>query len=446
MAQDTRKPLETLRQESLKKIKKLREMGVEPYPAGWKRLESRIQNLEVRRKADGEVVTVAGRVMAVREHGSLIFMDLEDESGSIQISFREGSFGDERWKIVNLIDRGDFVGVQGKLYETKTGELTIETEDFEILSKAIRPLPLELLDVETRYRQRYVDLLVNKEVREAFEKRSRIVGQMRQILDKKGFLEVETPILQPLYGGANARPFVTHHHTLDAEMYLRIADELYLKRLIVGGLEKVYEIGHNFRNEGIDTSHNPEFTMMECYQAYADYQDMMDLVEEIYRRIARAVTGSEVVEYQDKKFDFSQTWERLSYTDAPKDEDGGVDESEILGPTFVIDFPLETSPLAKPHRKNPKLVERFEPVIAGMEVGNAYSELNDPVQQRRSFEAQQVAAGEEHPIDEDYITALEYGMPPTGGLGLGIDRMVMILTNQPSIREVILFPTLKPGQ
>jgi lysyl-tRNA synthetase class 2 len=353
--------------------------------------------------------------------------------------------------LLPLLDIGDFVGVKGQLFQTDAGELSVEVKNLTLLTKSLRPLPEKyegLKDVETRYRRRYLDLLFNPEVKKVFTTRSQIISSMRKFLDQKGFLEVETPTLQPIYGGALARPFVTHHHALDIDLYLRIADELYLKRLIVGGLEKVYEICKDFRNEGIDREHNPEFTQMECYWAYADYEDMMRLTEEMVGVIAKEVLGGLGLEYQGQKINLKTPWRRLEFSDAPKSEDGDLDESKIIDPTFVINYPREISPLAKSSPQNPEVVERFEPVVGGLELGNAYSELNDPLSQKKIFEAQakERAAGDEdaHPMDEDFVEALEYGMPPTGGLGLGLDRLTMFLTNQPSIRDVILFPTMKP--
>lgn len=443
--------LENLREVRLQKLKKLRELGIDPYPANWKlgggKWEVRRAIKDVRSEKEGKEVITAGRLMGLRSHGKLTFADLRDETGQIQLALKQNLLL-ATCHLLPLLDIGDFLGVQGKLFTTSAGELTLEVSDFQILAKSLRPLPSEffgLKDTEERYRRRYLDLIVNPLVKEVFLKRAQIVRILRSFLEEQGFLEVETPVLQPLYGGANARPFVTHHQALDINLYLRIADELYLKRLIIGGFEKVYEIGHDFRNEGIDREHNPEFTMLECYWAYADYENMMCLTQEIYLKLAQEIAGKPEIEYQGNRIDFSKPWQKITYQQAPKDLSGDLDESKIIEPTFVIDYPRKESPLAKPHREKRGLVERFEPVVAGMEMGNAYSELNSPLQQRESFEKQRgVAAEEKHPLDEDFITALEYGMPPTAGLGLGLDRMVMLFTDQASIRDVILFPTLRP--
>jgi len=443
-------PLEKLRQVRVEKLEKIRKLGVEPYPARWDGRESRIRNQELRTKKLGTTAVTAGRLMGWREHGKIIFADLVDESGQIQLVFKPDQLSTINYQLSTLLDLGDFVGAEGKLFQTDAGELSIEVQELTLLAKSLRPLPEKhegLKDTETRYRQRYLDLLANPKVREVFEARSKIISAMRQFLDEKGFLEVETPTLQPIYGGTNARPFVTHHNTLDTDLYLRIADELYLKRLIVGGFEKVYEICKDFRNEGIDRQHNPEFTMMECYWAYADYEDMMQLTEEMICSVAEEVLGSLEFEYRGQKINLKTPWKRLGFADAPKTADGDLDDGKIVGPTFVINYPREISPLAKARQDSPEVVERFEPFIAGLEVGNAYSELNDPLLQKETFEkqAQALAAGDEeaHPMDKDYVQAMEYGMPPIGGLGLGLDRLVMLLTNQSSIRDVILFPTMR---
>lgn len=441
-------PLEKLRQVRIEKLEKIRKLGIEPYPA---RTEVRSQISEVRKKELGTMARVAGRLMGWREHGKIIFADLVDESGKIQLVLKEDKLLPNAYCLVPLLDIGDFIGVSGTLFQTDAGELSIEVKELTLLAKSLRPLPEKhegLKDVETRYRQRYLDLLVNPEARRVFATRSKIISSMRKFLDGKGFLEVETPTLQPIYGGALARPFVTHHHALDIDLYLRIADELYLKRLIVGGFEKVYEICKDFRNEGIDREHNPEFTQMECYWAYADYEDMMRLTEEMVCSVAREVLGKLELEYQGEKINLKTPWKRVEFSEAPKGEGGDLDAAKIIEPTFVINYPREISPLAKQSPKNPDVVERFEPVIGGLELGNAYSELNDPLLQKEVFEAQTKArsAGDEeaHPMDENYLQAMEYGMPPTGGLGIGLDRLVMLLTNQPSIRDVILFPTMRP--
>jgi lysyl-tRNA synthetase class 2 len=387
------------------------------------------------------------------------------------------------------IDIGDFLGVEGAVFTTRTGEITIAAERLQVLAKSLRPLPAKwhgLRDVETRYRRRYVDLIVSPEVRRAFVVRSQVIREIRHFLDFRGFLEVETPMMQPIPGGAAARPFITHHNALDLDLYLRVAPELYLKRLIVGGFEKVYEINRNFRNEGVSSRHNPEFTMLEAYQAYADYNDMMKLVEELVEHVCGEVLGELSLTYQGKEIDMRPPWRRIGLLEAIVEHTGvdpqrllevgsaravcrelglpaGEDlhlstlvnnlfearvEPHLIQPTFVVDYPTAISPLAKRKPDNPELVERFEPFVAGQELGNAFTELNDPLDQRRRFEeqARERAAGDEeaHPMDEDYVRALEYGMPPTGGLGIGIDRLVMLLTDSASIRDVILFPQMRP--
>jgi lysyl-tRNA synthetase class 2 len=425
--------------------------------------------------------------MALRTHGKAIFANIEDISGRIQIYIKSNKIGENAFKLFSKIGIGDILGVSGLIFKTRTGEVTIFVEEFVLLCKSVRSLPEKwhgLKDVEIRYRKRYLDLMVNPSVREIFIKRSKVVQSIRNFLDSKGFLEVETPIMQPIPGGATARPFITHHNTLHRDFYLRIAPELYLKRLLVGGLEKVYELSRNFRNEGISTKHNPEFTMLELYEAYGDYHSMMQITEELIVYILKNVLGSLEIEYRGNKIDFTPPWKRISMYKAienavgiqvnklsPKDYNkvvkkynlnikGNINKGEIINelfekyveptliqPTFVIDYPLELSPLSKQNKDNPELVERFELFISSMELVNAFTELNDPAEQKRRFE-EQVAkkeAGdmESHFMDKDYVEALEYGMPPAGGLGIGIDRLMMLLTNSDSIKEVILFPQLK---
>jgi lysyl-tRNA synthetase class 2 len=438
---------------------------------------------------EGGRVRVAGRLMSLRLHGKAAFGDLADISGSIQAYFKLDALGAEQYRLLDDVDIGDHLGVEGTVFTTRTGEVTVAAERLEVLAKSLRPLPAKwhgLRDVETRYRQRYVDLIVSPEARRLFVVRSQVIREIRHFLDCRGFLEVETPMMQPIYGGAAARPFITHHHALDLDLYLRIAPELYLKRLIVGGFDKVYEVNRNFRNEGVSSKHNPEFTMLEAYQAYADYNDMMRLVEELIEHIAGEVLGEMSLTYQGKEINLSPPWRRISLLDAIG-EYAGVEpqrlleadparevcrelglpageglhlstlinnifearvEPHLVQPTFVVDYPTAISPLAKRKPGNPELVERFEPFIGGQELGNAFTELNDPLDQRRRFEeqARERAAGDEeaHPMDEDYVRALEYGMPPTGGMGLGVDRLVMLLTDSASIREVILFPHMRP--
>ena len=406
-------------------------------------------------------VRVAGRLGPIRRMGKAGFAHLVQNGQQLQIYVRKDAVGEKEFLLYGLLDIGDIIGVEGYLFRTKTGELTIHVEHLEFLSKTLLSMPEKwhgLEDVETRYRQRYLDLIANPEVRRVFLTRSKIVASLRRQLEARGFLEVETPMLQPLYGGAAARPFITHHNTLDIDLYLRIAPELYLKRLVVGGLERVYEINRNFRNEGISTQHNPEFTMLEFYQAYTDYHGLMDLSEELLRQTAIDATGSAVVEYQGEKIDFG-SFRRVSMREAvgnPALKGHALVEvferdieSTLVQPTIVYDYPVEVSPLSKNKPGEPEFVERFEIYIAGMEIGNAFTELNDPREQRRRFEMQlamrEKGDQEAHQMDEDYVRALSYGMPPTGGEGIGIDRLTMILTNSRSIRDVILFPLLRPA-
>lgn len=449
-----------------------------PYPQDGHKRHTNKQALEL---PEGTQVEVAGRIRALRGHGKIRFIDIFDETGKVQIVVKSDVAAD--FERIDDFHTGDFIRAQGERFLTKAQEQSVLVKSFQMISKTLRPLPdnwYGFSDEEERYRRRYVDLNMNEEVREVFRKRSAILRSVRRTLDESGFLEVETPTLQPLYGGANARPFITHINAWDIPQYLKISDELYLKRLIVGGFDKVYEIDHNFRNEGVDRTHNPEFTMMECYSAYWDYEDVMTLTEVIYRNAALAATGSTVVEFQGVQLDFGPRWRRLPMkegireylgydVDAMSDDDikaalskhkikyegewiRGLGiaklfepvEEKLIQPTFVTDMPRETTSLCKPHRRDPSLIERFEPYINGWEIGNAYTELNDPVLQRQFWEEERAEDPEAHPLDEDFIEALEYGMPPTGGLGLGIDRMVMLLTNQTKIRDVILFPTMKP--
>ena len=479
------------------KLKKLRELGVDPYPYNFQRTH-RVQEILDRYsdlEASGEEISLAGRIMSLRLMGKSCFAHLQDASGRVQIYVQLDAVGPKGFEIFKLFDIGDHLGVRGPVFRTKTGEITVRVKQFELLAKNLRPLPIvkekegrqfdAFTDKEARYRQRYVDLVVNPEVRRVFEVRARMVQIIRAFLDEWGFLETDTPVLQPLYGGAAARPFVTHHRVLERDFYLRIADELYLKRLIVGGYDRVYEIGPDFRNEGMDRNHNPEFSMLELYAAYEDYHFCMDLVEKMVVRLAEELSGSTKVTYEDREYDLNPPWPRYKYyellneavkQDLRKASDekiaaqcqavglnleagkagrgklmdklfGAAVEPNLPGPCFVLDHPIEISPLAKRHRQDPNLVERFEGFIAGREFCNAFSELNDPIDQRDRFEAQARlrAAGDEEaqPLDEDFLTALEIGMPPTAGLGVGLDRLVMFFTNQHSIRDVILFPQMR---
>lgn len=433
-------------------------------------------------------VSVAGRLMSKRVMGKASFGHIADSDGELQLYFSRDDMGVEAYQEFKKLDVGDIIGVKGKVFRTKTGEITVHVAEYTLLVKSLLPLPEKyhgLKDPELRYRQRYVDLIANPGVKEIFIKRSKIVSAIREYLDGEGFYEVETPVLNTLAGGANARPFITHHNTLDVDMYLRIATELYLKRCIVGGFEKVYEVGRIFRNEGMDPKHNPEFTTVEVYQAYTDYNGMMDLTENLIRHCAMKACGTLDITYQGEKISFEGPWERLTMSDAVKRYTGldfdkedlaalikkangmGLElsadttwgnalyqvfdnfvEEKLTGPVFVTDYPVEVSPLAKKKKSDPRLTERFELFIACREMANAFSELNDPLDQRERFAAQMAAKAkgdeEAQPYDEDFVNALEYGMPPTGGMGLGVDRLVMLLTDSYTIREVLLFPTMKP--
>jgi len=430
---------------------------------------------------EGKKVRAAGRLMAKRVMGKSCFCDLKDEAGRIQIYGKKQALGDQGFDDFSSLSIGDIVGVEGTLFVTRMGEKTIQIESFQLLAKIVRTLPEKwhgLKDVETRYRRRYLDLIVNDEVRQNFKLRSRLIHSIRAYLDQREFMEVETPMMQPIPGGARAKPFVTHHNSLHLDLYLRVAPELYLKRLLVGGFEKVYEINRNFRNEGISTRHNPEFTMLELYQAYADYTDMMETTEDMISALVQQVHGKDEIEYGERTLSFKRPWKRISFYESLKEKTGidfkttpireaakklgmtvsaeieDVDllneifgekvECDLWNPTFVLDYPTVMTPLAKAKEDDPSVVYRFELFIAHMELANAFSELNDPHIQRERLQAQKEIIGEHKVIDEDFLTALEYGMPSAGGLGIGIDRLVMILTNQNSIRDVILFPQLKP--
>jgi lysyl-tRNA synthetase class 2 len=481
------------REQRKAKLEALRARGVEPYPYSFPVTHQarQVTDLgEIVTPEPGMTVAVAGRLMARRGHGKAAFGHVLDGSGRVQVYARLDVLGEDAFALWDLLDVGDWIGVAGPVFRTKTGEITIQAQRLELLAKSMRPLPDKwhgLSDPETRYRQRYADLFMNEEVREVFRKRTLLFQTIRRFLDGRGFLEVDTPVLQPLYGGAFARPFTTHHNALDMDLYLRISNELYLKRCLVGGFERVYEFARDFRNEGIDRSHSPEFTMLEVYQAFADYRDIMRLVEEMFLRLAEALCGGPIVEYQGTRLDFTPPWPEVSIleaTGAAAGEDvsdldparlarlcakhgleprpgagagGMLDElftalvqPQLVQPTFVVDHPREISPLAKVKRGAPKVTERFEPFLCGMELGNAFSEQNDPAEQERQFllQMERRAAGdlEAQMLDRDFIRALEYGMPPTGGLGVGIDRIVMLLTNSRSIRDVILFPALRPEE
>ena len=472
------------------KLAALCEAGKNPYEITKYDWDTKTEEIRDNFEAlEGKTVRIAGRMMSRRVMGKASFMDLLDSTGRLQVYVRRDDVGEEDYADFKKWDIGDILGVEGTVFRTQKGEISVHTTHIKLLSKSLLPLPEKfhgLRDTDTRYRQRYVDLIVNPEVRDTFYKRSRILTEIRRYLDEKGFLEVDTPILVPLEIGASARPFVTHHNTLDMDMYLRIETELYLKRLIVGGLDRVYEVGRIFRNEGMDTKHNPEFTTVELYQAYTDYKGMMDLVEELYTRLAQNVCGSTRITYQGVELDLGH-WERLTmaesvkkyagvdYYDWKSDEDARAAakaknvevpadatkgtvlaeffdayvEENLIQPTFIYDYPVENSPLAKRKPEDPAFTERFEYFICATEYGNAFSELNDPIDQKARFERQVEAKRREEPntraeVDYDFVTALEYGMAPTGGLGFGVDRLVMLLTDSASIRDVLLFPTMKP--
>ncbi len=492
--------IERITQQRLQQLEDIRARGIDPYPRDYHRTHTTQQAIALlEQKEQGltteETVTVAGRIMASRHMGQITFVDIRDGSGKIQLLFKEiGKFSPVQFQLFKDLDIGDIVGASGKLFRTRTGEPTIEVEEFTLLAKSLQPLPEKwhgLSDVEIRYRQRYLDLISNPEVKETFRVRSQVIAAIRQFLNQRGFLEVETPVLQPSAGGALARPFITHHNALDQDFYLRIATELHLKRLIIGGFDKVYELGRIFRNEGIDTKHNPEFTTLESYEAYTDYNDVMNMVEEMASKVSQQVLGTNKVKFGDTIINLEPPWPRLSLREAIK-KHSGIDfttypdadslraemlrrkmevdpqkdrgrliddlistfvEPNLMQPTFLLDYPVEMSPLAKRKPDDDRLVERFEAFAGRMEIANAFTELNDPIEQRERFRRQleykkTVASGateteETETIDEDFLQAMEYGMPPTGGLGVGIDRLVMLLTGQQSIREVILFPQLK---
>jgi lysyl-tRNA synthetase class 2 len=478
----------------MKKLDELRARGIDPYPVRYERdatardLHDRFDGLDAGSETDTRV-RVAGRVLLLRRQGKLMFATLRDGTGSVQLFVSKAVIGDDGFESFDDLDLGDWIGAEGVVMKTKKGELSVRVDAFTLLAKALRSLPDKwhgLTDVDTRYRQRYVDLIANDDARRVFEIRFATITAIRNFLGARGYVEVETPVLHVIPGGATARPFETHHNALDMDLYLRVALELHLKRLIVGGMEKVFEIGRVFRNEGLSTRHNPEFTMLELYEAFADYTDMMALTEAMVADAATHAIGTTVVEWDGRRLDLTPPWERRTMLDLIREyagvevhpdlpvadvravcDDLGIPyeaawgsgklileiyektvEPNLVGPTFVCDYPREVSPLARPHRDDPALTERFEPVVCGREIGNAFSELNDPVDQLRRFEAQarlkQLGDVEAHGVDADYVRALEYGLPPTGGLGVGIDRLVMLLAGVTSIREVILFPHLRP--
>lgn len=481
----------------LHKLEELRQKGIDPFAVEkYDRTHSAREVLDDFETLEGKEVSVAGRMVAFRAMGKASFAHIEDQSGKIQLYLKINDIGQEAYDQLALLDLGDFLGVKGTVFKTRTGEISVHVATLQVLAKAIRPLPFGkskgeeewygLNDVEQRYRQRYLDLAVNPEVRQSFIVRSKIVSAIREYMDQRGYLEVETPVLQSVAGGAAAKPFLTHHNALDMGLHLRISLELYLKRLIIGGFDKVYEIGRVFRNEGISTRHNPEFTLLESYEAYANLEDIMHLVEQLFAFIATKVFGGLQIQSGGHTLDFSGPWRRLSMLDGiheyagiaptefetlesakaamdrvglPTEQEhtvGGIIEKlherfvqpHLIQPTFITDFPLETSPLAKKHPDNPRLTRRFEGYIACQEVANAFSEINDPIDQRERFTAQaalRLTGDEEaHPFDEDFLRAMEHGMPPTGGLGIGIDRIIMVLADLASIRDVILFPQMKP--
>ena len=475
--------------EKLKKVEELKEAGIEPYGRNYEKINN-IEEISQYDETSDKVFKTAGRIVAYRRMGKNGFGHIQDFTGKFQYYVKKDEVGEEQYEIYKKLGLGDFIGIEGTLFRTQTGELTLRAKSFEVLSKNIRPLPEKfhgLTNVETRYRQRYVDLVMNREVMETMKKRFQIVRFFRKYLEEKGFIEVETPMMHPIAGGATARPFTTHHNALDMELFLRVAPELYLKRLLVGGFEKVFEINRSFRNEGISIKHNPEFTMMELYQAYADYVDMMNITEDLISKLTFELHGTYEIEYEDKKINMKSPWRRVKMKDIVKevtgfdfdtvtnDEDAvakakemGIPlekdktytkygilnlifeekvEETLINPTFIIEYPKEISPLSKNKKGETDWVDRFELFISGREFANAYSELNDPRDQKERFEEQvkmkEAGDDEAQNMDLDYIRALEYGMPPAGGLGIGIDRLVMLMTNSASIRDVILFPTLR---
>lgn len=490
--EETQQDINILKKVRIEKLEELKAKNCNPYEIT--KFDFTHKNIEIRENFDdieGQTVKIAGRIITWRNMGKANFINVRDGSDRMQVYVRMNDIGEEEFKEFKKWDIGDIVGIEGYVFKTRTGEISVHATKIELLSKSLLPLPEKwhgLKDTDTRYRQRYVDLICNPNVKDTFVKRSQILKEIRNYLDNLGYIEVDTPVLHTLEIGASARPFITHHNALDIDMYLRIETELYLKRLIVGGFDKVYEVGRIFRNEGMDTSHNPEFTSIEMYQSYTDYIGMMDLIENLYHHLAKTICGSDNVMYQGVEIKLGETWERLTMVEAVKkyagvdyndwatDEDAracakahnveveeGANatkghvliaffdafvEDKLVQPTIIYDYPVENSPLAKRKPSNPAFTERFEYFIYCREMGNAFSELNDPIDQRERFEkqvkAKRAQGGNNAQVDEDFVTALEYGMPPTGGLGLGLDRLVMLLTDSPSIRDVLLFPTMRP--
>ena len=477
----------------IEKLKNLISMDIDPYPSNYKRTHTSKEAIDYFEKNENkdlevEEISIAGRIMSIRDMGKAIFIDLLDGDGRIQVLCRANTL-EEQFKNIPNLDLGDWLGVKGKLFRTRTGQITVLANNYDILCKSIRPLPEKwhgLTDIELRFRQRYLDLISNEQSKNTALNRSKIIKAIRNFMDNKGFIEVETPVLVPVAAGASAHPFITHHNQLNQQLYLRVATELYLKKLIVGGLEKVYEIGRVFRNEGVDFYHNPEFTMLESYQAFADYNDMMIMVEEMISSVADEIYGTKVLEFNETKIDFTPPWPRLDLRETIKEYSGidyienldidslskemkrlGIDvdkqvswggmmdklisskvEPNLIQPCFLVDYPISMSPLAKKKRSDPRVVERFEGFVAGMEICNSFTELNDPIDQRERFEQQEdlrdkFEKEEMDRLDEDFLVAIEHGMPPTGGIGIGLDRITMLLCNQKSIREVILFPHLR---
>jgi len=492
MSEEQEKDLNKLMEQKIEKYNDFKDRGIKNYDEKFEvdtHAEDIIDNFE---DYEGETVRLSGRLMALRTHGKASFADIQDMSGKMQLYIKVNIIGEDRYELFTELDIGDIVGIEGEVFKTNRGQISVKVKEFTLLTKSLRPLPEKfhgLKDKEMRYRQRYLDLIMNPEVKDTFVVRSKIIRSFRDILDEKDFLEVETPMMHPIPGGANTKPFITHHNALDMELYLRIAPELYLKRLIVGGFDRVYEINRNFRNEGMSYKHNPEFTTLELYQAQADYHDMMDITEELVVKSAENILGTTNISYQDQDIDLSIPWERITMKEVVKNETGfdydsletvedayskakelGVNiedkdlskgellyevfetlvEESLVKPTFVMDYPIEVSPLAKNKEDEPEFTYRFEAFINGWEIANAFSELNDPFEQESRFEhqVQQREAGDEEAqmMDKDFVRALEYGMPPTGGLGIGIDRLIMLLTDSKSIRDVILFPTMRPEQ